>query len=123
EGPSGRPLWAAESGGAGGIGLADDRVVVSDAAGTVWGIDKYVGTAYWQQPALARRNLGPAAVHGAYAVVGDLDGYLHWMRLSDGEFAARTRASRSPLWGRPAVADGILVVQDVDGDLSAWRID
>src|SRR5690606_40520272 len=36
EGPSGRPLWAAESGGAGSVGVADDRVVVSDAAGTVW---------------------------------------------------------------------------------------
>jgi outer membrane protein assembly factor BamB len=123
EGPSGRPIWAAESGGAGGVGLADDRVVVSDAAGTVWGIDKYVGTAYWQQPALARRGLSPAAVHGNHAVVGDFDGYLHWLRLSDGEFAARRRASRSAIAGRPAVADGILVVQDVDGDLSAWRID
>jgi len=123
EGPSGRPLWGAESGGAGGVGVASDRVVVSDAAGTVWAIDKYVGTSYWQQPALARRNLGPAAVHGDFAVVGDLDGYLHWMRLSDGEFAARARAGRSPIAGRPAVADGILVVQNVDGDLSAWRID
>ena len=123
EGPSGRPLWAAESGGAGSVGVADDRVVVSDAAGTVWGIDKYVGTAYWQQPALARRNLSPAVVQGSYAVVGDLDGYLHWMRLSDGEFAARTRAGRSAITGHPVVADGILVVQDVDGDLSAWRID
>ena len=123
EGPSGRPLWAAENGGAGSVGLADDRVVVSDAAGTVWGIDKYVGTAYWQQPALARRSLSPAVVHGDYAVVGDLDGYLHWMRLSDGEFAARTRAGRSAIAAHPVVADGVMVVQDIDGDLSAWRID
>lgn len=123
EGPNGRPLWAAESGGAGSVGLADDRVVVSDAAGTVWGIDKYLGTAYWQQPALARRALSPAAVHGAHAVVGDFDGYLHWMRLSDGEFVARVRAGRSAIASHPVVADGVLVVQDVDGDLSAWRID
>lgn len=123
EGPSGRPIWGAESGGIGGVGVAGDRVVVSDAAGTVWAIDKYVGTSYWQQPALARRSLGPAAVHGEYAVVGDFDGYLHWMRLSDGEFAARERVGRSPITGRPAVADGIMVVQNVDGDLSAWRID
>ena len=102
EGPSGRPLWAAEAGGAGGVGVASDRLVVSDAAGTVWGIDKYVGTSYWQQPALARRKLAPAAVHGDHAVVGDLDGYLHWLRLSDGEFAARERASRSAFAGRPA---------------------
>lgn len=123
EGPSGRPLWAAESGGAGSVGVANDRVVVSDAAGTVWAIDKYVGTSYWSQPALARRVLSPAAVQGAYAVVGDLEGYLHWMRLSDGEFAARTRAGRAAIAAHPVVADGLLVVQNVDGDLSAWRID
>lgn len=123
EGPSGRPLWAAESGGAGGVGVADDRVVVSDAAGTVWSIDKYVGTSYWRQPALARRNLSPATVHGNHAVVGDLDGYLHWMRLADGEFTARERAGRAAIAGQMAVADGVLVVQTVEGDLSAWRID
>ncbi len=123
EGPSGRPLWGAENGGPGSVGVADDRVVVSDVAGTVWSIDKYVGTSYWQQPALARRHLSPAAVHGNHAVVGDVEGYLHWMRLSDGEFTARTRASRDAIAGHMAVADGILVVQDVEGDLSAWRID
>jgi len=123
EGPSGRPLWAAESGGAGSVGVASDRVVVSDAAGTVWAIDKYVGTSYWRQPALARRVLSPAVVHGEHAVVGDFEGYLHWMRLSDGEFTARARAGRSAIAAHPVVADGVLVVQNVDGDLSAWRID
>ncbi|MBJ6980539.1 outer membrane protein assembly factor BamB [Luteimonas sp. MC1572] len=123
EAPSGRPIWAAESGGAGGVSVGSDRLVVSDKAGTVWAIDKYVGTSYWRQPALTNRNLGPARIHGSYAVVGDFDGYLHWMRLLDGEFVARERAGRNALAGPPVVADGILVVQDVDGDISAWRID
>jgi outer membrane protein assembly factor BamB len=123
EAPTGRPMWAAESGGAGGVSVGSDRLVVSDKAGTVWAIDKYVGTAYWQQPALANRDLGPARIHGNYAVVGDYDGYLHWMRLSDGEFVARERAGRSALSGPPVVVDGLLVVQNVDGDISAWRID
>jgi outer membrane protein assembly factor BamB len=122
EAPSGRALWASESGGAGRIGVAADRLVVADAAGTVWGLDKYAGTAYWRQPALARRSPGSAAVQGEYAVVGDYDGYLHWMRLSDGEFAGRARAGDA-ITGPLVVVDGILVVQDVEGALSAWRID
>ncbi|MGI8561514.1 MAG: outer membrane protein assembly factor BamB [Luteimonas sp.] len=123
DGPSGQPLWASDSGGAGRVGVATDRVVVSDPAGTVWAIDKASGSAYWQQDKLARRNLGSAAVHGDYAVVGDYDGYLHWMRLDNGEFAARARAGRSPLRASPVVVDGILLVQNTGGDLSAWRID
>ena len=120
--PSGRPLWSSDRGGSGRLGLSPNLVVAADPDGTVWGIDKASGTALWQQAALARRNPGSAAVQGDYAVVGDFDGYLHWMRLDNGEFAARERAGRAPLRGPLMVADGILVVQNTEGDLSAWRV-
>jgi len=61
-------------------------------------------------------------VQGDYAVVADLDGYLHWLNLSTGDFAARARAGRDPIKGAPVVADGVLVVQNVEGKISAWRI-
>ncbi len=113
--PSGRPLWTNGSGGAGRAGVADPN-------GTVWGIDKASGGALWQQPALARRNLTSAAVHGNYAVVGDYDGYLHWLKLDNGEFAARVRVGGDALRASPVVADGILVVQNVEGELRAYRV-
>jgi outer membrane protein assembly factor BamB len=96
--------------------------VVSDPAGTVWALDKASGSPYWQQDKLARRDLGSAAVHGDYVVVGDFDGYLHWLRLDTGEFAARSRVGRSPVRASPVVVDGLLLVQDTDGSLSAWRV-
>ncbi len=65
-------------------------LVVSSADGTVYALDKTRGSALWQQPALARRNLTAPGVHGDYAVVGDMDGYLHWLSLETGEFAARS---------------------------------
>lgn len=120
--PSGRPLWAHDSGGAGRLGNASDRLVASDPAGTVWAINKADGGALWQQPALARRNLTGAAVQGDYAVVGDFDGYLHWLRLDNGQFAARTRAGGKALHAAPVVVDGVLVVQNVEGELSAFRL-
>lgn len=120
--PSGRPIWARESGGAGRLGNASDRLVISDPAGTVWAINKSDGAALWQQPALARRNLTGVAVHGDYAVVGDYEGYLHWLRLDTGEFAARARAGGDVLQSAPVVVDGVLVVQNVDGQLSAFRL-
>ena len=39
DGPSGRPLWTRENGGAGGLGIASGSVVVADPAGTVWALD------------------------------------------------------------------------------------
>lgn len=120
--PSGRPLWTTEYGGAGRIGLASDRLVVSDSKGNVFGLDKAGGSALWRQPGLARRNLTAPVVQGDYAVVGDYDGYLHWLKLDNGEFAARARVGGDALRAAPIVADGILVAQNVDGQLSAFRL-
>jgi outer membrane protein assembly factor BamB len=122
DGPSGRPMWVRDNGGAGRLGNASDRVVVADPDGTVWALDKTSGGALWSQPALARRNLSGVAVHGDYAVVGDYDGYLHWLRLDNGELAARARAGGDAIRGPMVVADGLLVVQNIDGGVSAFRL-
>ena len=120
--PSGRAMWTSEHGGSGRIGMASDRLVVADSNGSVFGLEKAGGSALWQQPGLARRQLTAPAVQGEYAVVGDYDGYLHWLKLDNGEFAARTRVGGKALRAAPIVVDGILVVQDVGGKLSAFRL-
>jgi len=120
--PSGRPMWTSEHGGAGRIGVGGDGLVVTDTNGSVFGLEKTGGSALWQQPGLARRNLTAPAVQGEYAVVGDYDGYLHWLKLDNGEFAARTRVGRDALRAAPIVVDGVLVVQGVDGKVSAFRL-
>lgn len=122
EAPTGRPLWGSDRGGPGRLGAAFDRLVVADRDGIIWALDKGTGTSLWQQGALARRNPGSAVIHDNHAVVGDFEGYLHWLRLDNGELAARARAGRDPIKGAPVVADGVLVVQTVDGDLSAYRL-
>ncbi|MEL1264348.1 outer membrane protein assembly factor BamB [Pseudoxanthomonas putridarboris] len=120
EGPSGRPLWTRENGGAGGLGVTSSAVLVSDPAGTVWALDKYSGAALWSNTTLARRSLTAPTIHGDYAVVGDFDGYLHWLKLDNGEQAARARVGGKTLRGKPVEAGGVLVVQDVEGGLTAF---
>lgn len=120
--PSGRAMWASQFGGAGRLGVGADRLVVADPAGSVHALDKSSGASLWQQAALARRVLTSAVVQGDYAVVGDYKGYLHWMKLENGELAARARVGGDALRASPVVADGILVAQDVDGELAAFRL-
>ncbi len=122
DGPTGRPLWARDNGGAGGLGLASGSVVVADPAGTVWALDKSSGAPLWSNDKLARRSLTAPTVQGDYVVVGDYDGYLHWLRLDNGEEAARERAGGKALRAKPVIVDGILLVQNVEGQLSAFQL-
>ena len=122
EGPTGRPLWARDHGGAGGVALTSGNVFVTDNKGGVFGLDKTSGTAMWSQTGLARRSLTGPVVQGDYVVVGDYKGYLHWLRTDNGEFAGRAKSGGDALLAQPVVADGILLVQNVDGKLTAFRL-
>jgi len=122
DGPTGNPIWSHDAGGSGKAGVSADRVVVTDPQGTVWGLGKFDGAGLWQQPGLAYRKVTGVAVQGDYAVVGDFEGYLHWLQLSDGAFAARVEAADGPFSAAPIVADDILVAQATDGTMSAWRL-
>jgi outer membrane protein assembly factor BamB len=119
---SGRPLWNRDLVVFTGVALAGDQLLVSDRGGTVWALDRRSGAALWRQDGLANRWLTTPAVHGDHAVVGDLEGYVHWLRLSDGQFAARERPSRDPIRGTPQVVDGVAYVLSTDGELSAFRL-
>lgn len=118
---TGRPLWNRDSGGYGGLALLADRVILADSAGNVWALDRYNGSALWKQDVLARRVLTSPAIHGDYAVFGDLEGYLHWIRIADGTVAGRTRIERAPILGTPQVAaNGLLIAVTNEGKLSAF---
>lgn len=120
---SGRPIWTRDTGSYAGLALLGDRLLLSDRAGTIWAIDRSNSSALWRQESLAHRWLTSPAVHGGHAVVGDLEGYLHWFSLDNGEPAARVRVGKDPIRATPQVsADGILVAVTIDGDLAAYRL-
>lgn len=122
EGPTGRPLWARDHGGAGGVALTSGNVFVTDSKGGVFSLDKTSGSAMWSQTGLARRTLTGPVIQGDYVVVGDYKGYVHWLRTEDGQMAARAKTGGDALRGALVVADGILLVQNVDGKLTAFRL-
>lgn len=120
---SGRPMWAHDAGGAGGLALLPDKVLMSDKSGNVWALDRATGNSLWKQDALLRRQLTTPVVQGEYAVVGDLDGYLHWLRLDTGVIVGRSRVESAPLRGTPQVsAEGVLYAISNEGKLSAYKL-
>src|SRR5690606_34460941 len=96
-GESGQPLWTREFSSYGGLALAGDRLLAVDDNGAVYALDRRSGGALWKNDTLAHRWLTTPVVQGRHAVVGDYDGYLHWLDIDSGELAARVRIGRDPI--------------------------
>ena len=56
---------------------------------------------------------------GDYAVVGDYEGYLHWVSPADGRIVARVHALDAPVAMPPVVQDDRLYVLDRSGGIAA----
>lgn len=119
---SGRPLWNREMSVYAGVALSGDQLIVTDKDATVWSLDRRSGASLWRQDALAYRWLSGPAVTGRHVVVGDLEGYVHWLSLSDGSLQARERVGRKAVRATPAVGtDEQVFVRGTKGKLVAFR--
>jgi len=102
-------------------GMATDwrRLYATDAASRVWALDQQDGSALWKQEKLLHRRLTAPAILGDYVLVGDLEGYVHWLSYDDGSQKARVRVSSSPIGTAPLVVDEIAYVYADGGTLTA----
>lgn len=80
------------------------------------------GVPLWRVEDFLGRELAGLAVAGEYVVFGDLDGWLHLVRASDGQLARRVRLSSDPIVTSPVVDEGVVYAQDVEGKLGAFRL-
>ena len=120
---SGDLIWARDfSSYQGGDIHRDSEVLVMTAGDShVWGLDPRNGGDLWQQRGLRLRHVTAPVVIGDQAVVGDFEGYLHWLSVDDGRILARTRAGSGAIVTRPVLRDDVLYVVSGDGRVSAIR--
>ena len=101
---------------------ATEAVYGSDDQSYNWSIQDGTGDGLWRQTELLRRRVTAPTIAGDYIVVGDYDGYLHWLSRQDGSFVARERIASDAIVSQPVVQDDKLYVMSIDGELSAIRI-
>lgn len=117
----GTPLWARDLSAVNGVAQGD-QLFVSSAQGHVLALDRFNGGALWTQEALEYRWLSTPAVVNGYVVVGDLDGYVHWLSPIDGTLVARERVSGDRIRTAPIAVGDTVYVMAIDGTLAAYRV-
>jgi len=118
---SGRLLWFKDISSASGVVVDRVNLAVSDRDGNLWLVDRRNGAEFWKNNQLFHRGLTRPAIFGSFVVVGDQDGYLHWVNISDGIFAARAKVGGKGFSGPPLVVGNTLYVLTKKGELVAFR--
>jgi outer membrane protein assembly factor BamB len=118
---SGRLLWFKDISSATGVAVDRVNLAVSDKDGNLWLLDRRNGAEFWKHDQLLRRGLTRPAFFGSFVVVGDFEGYLHWINTDDGQFAAREKLGGKGFAGPPLVVGNTLYAMTRKGELTAFR--
>ncbi len=117
---NGRITWTRDISSYAGLTTDGTNLFITDDQSHVWALDKSTGNSVWKQESLFARKVTAPATIGDLVVVADLEGYLHWMDKSSGEFVARSQVSKNPILAPPVAFDGIVYAYSSDGKLSAY---
>jgi outer membrane protein assembly factor BamB len=74
----------------------------------------------WQNTQLKSRDVSAPAIVGGAVVVGDFQGYVHFLSRDNGAFVARVKTG-APITAQPVLAGNVLVVQNRAGKLYGFR--
>lgn len=118
----GQALWSQEQSSYKGLEADRNAVYVTTEASEIWAYDKRTGNVLWNQDQLRGRWLTAPVRFGGYLVVGDFEGYLHFLSADTGVLLARAEHDNSAIVEPPVPINDILLVLSEGGVLAAYRI-
>jgi outer membrane protein assembly factor BamB len=98
-------------------------VFAADDKGNLQAFARETGSNLWRNTSLAWRGLSAPVSFGRAVVVGDRQGYLHFLSREEGAMLARLSTDGSAVSATPLVAGSNLIVQTQDGKLMAVASD
>ena len=118
---TGRAYWDHPFSSVHGPAVSDQTVVAIDYEDRIVAFDTETGQQLWQNAELLRRQLSAPQIVGDYVVSCDSEGYCHLLNLHDGTPVGRFAAAGTPQ-ATVATDDGLLMVLNGRGVLSAWHL-
>jgi outer membrane protein assembly factor BamB len=118
----GTQVWARVASSAGTVSSGGTTLYYTEESGSVIALDKQSGASVWKQDKLFGRKVSSPLASGSYVVVGDYEGYVHFLSRDDGSFVARIGTDGSPITAQPVSLDDRILVQTGEGGLFAIEV-
>jgi outer membrane protein assembly factor BamB len=118
---SGQIWWARDASSYRGFSMDEDNLYLTNADSVVIAMKRSDGAVLWEQDAMKRRGLTAPAVDGDSLVVGDFEGYVHWLDKATGEIVARQKTDGERITNPAVTTDAGVFVQTDSGKLLAFK--
>lgn len=119
---TGRIKWSQRISSYTGMAADDNNVFITDANSYLHAFQATTGTLDWRQNKLAYRRLSGPAIIKNMLVVGDGEGYLHFIAKSNGRLLGRVSLGSAPIYAAPLSDDETIYALNTKGYLAAYRI-
>jgi outer membrane protein assembly factor BamB len=116
---SGQIMWKRELGSVNDFIVDGDRIYMVDQNDRVLALTTEGGVTLWTQSDLLHRLLTSPVLYNGSLVVGDSEGYMHWLDPQNGSFVAQQKVDSSGFLTDPIIADGKLLIQAKGGTVYA----
>jgi len=115
-------IWQQDLSSYAGLGADLNNVYVTNEFDVVIALEREAGTQVWRQELLRLRDVTAPTRYANTLVVGDYEGYVHWLSPDDGSFLARERGAGKRISAAPLVVGQNVYVQGDDGTLAAFTL-
>jgi outer membrane protein assembly factor BamB len=118
---SGQVLWSRDISGHSGLAADFNNLYVTSERGELYAVARRSGRELWRNGVLYNRDVTGPTSSASSAVVGDLEGYLHWFDATTGVLQARVRAGSARVTAPPLVVNETVYTLTDAGKLFAFR--
>ncbi|MBV8604495.1 MAG: outer membrane protein assembly factor BamB [Pelomonas sp.] len=117
----GAPLWLRNSSGTDGIGADAEQVYGTDDSSRLFAWKIKNGDTAWMAEQFRHRELGVPIAVGKFVLVGDFEGYVHFVDRLTGKTVARVPTDGAPITVAPVELDGVVLFATSKGGLFAIK--
>ncbi|MHB8353721.1 MAG: outer membrane protein assembly factor BamB [Burkholderiales bacterium] len=115
---SGQVLWSRDISPVGAMAAEGNKMFLTDEKGNVIALNRSSGTVAWKEESLQGRYLAPPAVTQDYVVVGDIEGFVHFLSRTDGVEIGRSKTENVAITEPPLVlGENLVLVRNRNGKI------